>query len=263
MRGCIFAFAFVLITGTSSATFAQNLDLFAPNLTGAPGDQVTGPVTLDSSVAMNGLSFGFCHDSAFASLIDASLGSDLAVANGGGPPSFLSVDLGLNNFTIGCVVDLFGINSLNPGVGLELVLITYEIAPGATGTSPLDFCVAGSPPVATSIVVGGMSITPTQTSGSISVLGDSFERGDCNSDGGFNIADAIALLGELFPSGGPSNPITCLDACDGNDDGALNIADAIALLGILFSGTVLPEPVNCGPDPTDADTLDCPMSGAC
>ncbi|MAJ27944.1 hypothetical protein CBD41_00890, partial [bacterium TMED181] len=81
-----------------------------------------------------------------------------------------------------------------------------------------------------------------------------FIRGDCNADGGFNIADAIFVLAALF-SGGPAG--TCLDACDANDDGGINIADAIYSLAALFSGGPPPTPTSCGVDPTDTDPLDC------
>ena len=81
-----------------------------------------------------------------------------------------------------------------------------------------------------------------------------FVRGDCNADGGFNIADAIFLLAALF-SGGPAG--TCLDSCDANDDGGINIADAIFSLAALFSGGPAPTPTTCGVDPTDTDALDC------
>ncbi|OUU23371.1 MAG: hypothetical protein CBC13_05830, partial [Planctomycetia bacterium TMED53] len=81
-----------------------------------------------------------------------------------------------------------------------------------------------------------------------------FVRGDCNADGGFNIADAIFLLASLF-SGGPAG--TCSDACDANDDGGVNIADAIFSLAALFSGGPAPTPTSCGVDPTDTDVLDC------
>lgn len=89
----------------------------------------------------------------------------------------------------------------------------------------------------------------------------SFDRGDCNADGGMNIADAVFLLGTLF-SGGPAG--TCADSCDANDDGGLNIADAIFTLGNLFSGGPDPAPPfgACGPDPT-ADGLDCASFPPC
>lgn len=79
-------------------------------------------------------------------------------------------------------------------------------------------------------------------------------RGDCNADASTNIADAIFLLGYLFPGAGGSPAIACEDACDGNDDESMDIADAIATLAALFgSPTVpLPAPAACGPDPDGA-----------
>jgi len=81
----------------------------------------------------------------------------------------------------------------------------------------------------------------------------SFVRGNCNGlDASVNIADAIYLLGYLFPGAGTPNPLGCLDACDTNNDLGLNIADAVTLLSFLFSGGIpLPPPnpaTGCGPD---------------
>lgn len=93
--------------------------------------------------------------------------------------------------------------------------------------------------------------------------GTEFIRGNCNGlDASVNIADAIYLLGALFPGMGGPNPTPCRDACDCNDDGQVNIADAVALLGSLFGtpATPLPSPNaagGCGLDPTDMDPLDC------
>ena len=50
--------------------------------------------------------------------------------------------------------------------------------------------------------------------------------------------------------------MNCQDAADANDDGNIDIADAVAALSFLFGGASLPEPINCGEDPT-ADSLDC------
>ncbi len=102
--------------------------------------------------------------------------------------------------------------------------------------------------------LGGLGGAPTG--------GPIFKRGDCNADGGFNIADAIYLLASLF-SGGP--PGICEDACDANDDGGINIADAISALATLFSGAPnppAPGPDDCGEDPT-ADSLECDSFPSC
>ena len=87
-----------------------------------------------------------------------------------------------------------------------------------------------------------------------------FDRGDCNSDSQKNIADAVFLLGFLFPSG-PANVLGCADACDANDDGSVNLADAISFLGSIFGAnpTPLPGPATgCGNDPT-ADAVGCDL----
>ena len=91
--------------------------------------------------------------------------------------------------------------------------------------------------------------------------GTRLRRGDANTDGLFDIGDAIVTLGFLFSSG----PLSCLDAADSNDDGLLDISDGITTLGALFSGGALPPapgPNNCGVDPT-SDNLGCDQYSAC
>ncbi|MFN0060054.1 MAG: FG-GAP-like repeat-containing protein [Planctomycetota bacterium] len=112
------------------------------------------------------------------------------------------------------------------------------------------------------VCVAGGTGTPANCFVTIAAAANSFKRGDCNDDDGFNIADPITVLSFLFPTGG-SPTLNCLDACDGNDDGAINIADAIALLSALFGAPTLPLPApypTCGVDPTVGDVLDCDVS---
>lgn len=78
-------------------------------------------------------------------------------------------------------------------------------------------------------------------------------RGDCNSDGNLNVADAVSVLDQVFGAGAAR----CPDACDANDDGAIDIADAITLFSAIFlADAVLPAPQLCGVDPTP-DSLGC------
>ncbi len=84
-----------------------------------------------------------------------------------------------------------------------------------------------------------------------------FRRGDCNGDGGVQLADAVFGLGALFQ--GNDQP-TCLDACDLDDGGSFNIGDMIAILGYLFQGNADPAPpgpLTCGRDPADDDLARC------
>ncbi|MEM7168061.1 MAG: dockerin type I repeat-containing protein [Planctomycetota bacterium] len=79
-----------------------------------------------------------------------------------------------------------------------------------------------------------------------------FIRGDTNGDGSNNVADAVYLLGNLFP-GVNQNELHCLDAADANNDCSINIADAVIILNSLFGSPAVPLPVpnpttGCGPD---------------
>ncbi|MCA8960276.1 MAG: VCBS repeat-containing protein, partial [Planctomycetes bacterium] len=90
--------------------------------------------------------------------------------------------------------------------------------------------------------------------GIVDECSSTFRRGDVDGDTIVDVDDVIALLDELFLDG----PVTpCRDAGDANDDGERDVADAIAIISYLFvGGATLPDPTNCGVDPT-VDGLDC------
>ncbi|MEM7165390.1 MAG: hypothetical protein AAF581_08000 [Planctomycetota bacterium] len=94
-------------------------------------------------------------------------------------------------------------------------------------------------------------------------VGPELIRGDCDDTGSVNIADAIWLLGHLFPAMTP-NTLNCESACDANDDGGLNLVDAVAILNALFGTPPVPlvGPATCDVDPT-ADSLLCATSNSC
>jgi len=118
-----------------------------------------------------------------------------------------------------------------------------------------DACPSGAPeicienPVFSDVAANSI---PTDVGPCASGVSDpDFLRGDCNTDGSANVADAIFLLTNLFSGGAVS---TCVD-----------IADAIFFLSFLFNGGAPPAPpgVNfCGADPT-ADSLGCLVPGPC
>ena len=86
-----------------------------------------------------------------------------------------------------------------------------------------------------------------------------FQRGDCNADQSWDLADPIGLLVWLLANG-PLPP--CADACDANDDGTLDISDGIYSLSALFvegPSPGAPYPL-CGFDPTP-DNLICEDPG--
>ncbi len=64
-------------------------------------------------------------------------------------------------------------------------------------------------------------------------------RGDADSDGSLNIADAVYLINYIF-KGGPG-PKTIYQG-DANGDGSINIADAVYLINYIFKGGPPPPP---------------------
>ena len=139
---------------------------------------------------------------------------------------------------------------------LSFALAGYNPILVATGSTsdlgePYFYFVSFSLPLITSGVLA-LAAAPVS-------CGQTFQRGDCNADGAFNVADAVYLLSDLFPAGGAPPLIACTDACDCNDDGMKDIADPISVLAVLFtSAPDLPDPYTfCGDDPTAGDPLDC------
>jgi hypothetical protein len=88
-----------------------------------------------------------------------------------------------------------------------------------------------------------------------------FRRGDADSSGAVEPADALFVIGYLFLGG--ESP-SCLDAADANDDGRVDVSDCVSVLRSLFSGAgPLPAPrEGCGEDPA-ADGLSCESYPPC
>ena len=90
----------------------------------------------------------------------------------------------------------------------------------------------------------------------VSPGGGEFIRGDVDSNGALNLADAISALDYLYAGG--SEP-SCLDSVDINDDGSLDISDPLYLILYLFTGASAPPAPfpTSGPDPTFLDGIGC------
>ena len=85
--------------------------------------------------------------------------------------------------------------------------------------------------------------------------GESFLRGDADSDLSVELTDAILVLNYLFLAG---RAPTCMDSADIDDNSSIELSDAIYVLNYLFlGGRLLPAPFpDCGED-SSADELDC------
>lgn len=245
----------------------SGFELSASNEGGAPGTSVDLIVTLDNPAVVEGFSFGLAYDGDLVALSGASQGAAMAATHDGDGADFFFIDLeptlpsGVNaGAVVGCLVSLSPpFDTMQVGVGNEVAIVHFDVLPGATvgAMTGVDFTAAlGAPAIEVVISVNGLPEIPSLVMGSIEVeaapLTPDFSRGDCNDDGAANLADAVSLLGLLFPTGAPPVP-PCLDACDANDDGAVNLGDAIATLGALFGTPIAPLPApypGCGLDTT-------------
>ncbi|MFQ5653256.1 MAG: S8 family serine peptidase [Planctomycetota bacterium] len=96
-------------------------------------------------------------------------------------------------------------------------------------------------------VIGGISSSAVTCD--VTVAPDpQFVRGDGNSDGSFNISDAITVVAFLF--GGQAVP--CVAALDANDDEVADVSDVVSILaGVFGTGPLPPAPFPaCASDPT-------------
>ncbi|HAK95680.1 MAG TPA: hypothetical protein DCM87_11920 [Planctomycetes bacterium] len=137
-----------------------------------------------------------------------------------------------------------------------IVSYAWEFGDGQTGTGVQTTHTYETEGIFTAkLTVTDDTGLPAAASAVITVekAGAEFTRGDANTDGKRDIADAIKVLSYLF--GGGTSPLACLEAGDANDDGKVDIADAIRILGHLFAQTgPLPDPFDaCGVDPTPGD----------
>ncbi|MGE3164364.1 MAG: hypothetical protein AB7O52_05640 [Planctomycetota bacterium] len=194
---------------------------------------------------------------------DLAFGVDALTAHCGDVPDLLALQTLPNGFTMGAIVDIFGVCQLQPGMR---EIAVAALVPSAAGT--YDLCLTntlGTPPVPTLVTIDGQSVAPTLLCGTLVAVDlVPFVRGDCNGDGGFSISDAFSIFEAVFPSV-PGFAPSCGDSCDANDDATIDLSDAVTVLNSLFAGGPVPSspfPV-CGTDPSEPDGLSCASLSQC
>ncbi len=217
----------------------------------------------DTTLAPPGFIAPFDGDDSLTGIdgLDGGFGMDLSALQSFG---YLQDSLVNNDFTDQLTVataDGFGPNAA--------VVATIDDALVIAPAVPYNVMIhydtdTGGNTVSSSFEFGGITLPTDRDAVAAQILagfgggppvGQTFKRGNCNADATTNIADAIFLLGVLFPGPGGANIPPCQQACDNNDDNNLNIADAIYLLSVLFPGpsgppVILPPLLTCGVDPT-------------
>jgi len=238
-------------------------------------------VHLSNTCEVSSFSFGISHDGSVLRPVDAiSSGVTEELRRGLGPEFwFTDVDPVVTDCssTAGLVVSMiahFGnpfLGGIPIGEDQEITTITYEPVAGVAQGSEtsLEFvdCLRADQETEHTLttVICGLPSGPTlKESGMVRIASDCFQRGDCNSDGQFDMSDAVTALLHVFAEDQILFPVTCLDACDANDDGALDISDGVRKLQLQFRGGLpLPAPFAvCGADETGA-TLGCELGSPC
>ncbi len=155
-------------------------------------------------------------------------------------------------------------STLDPSIAQSILRTTYElnsqVGLGGPGVVRFQDGLQGSgQPVANLLTIRGATVKPVHLVPleiRRGALFGQFVRGDINTDGKVDIADAVWALSDLM-RGGP--PTSCPAAADVNDDGAYDIADPVYLLQHRFlHGPTIPAPYpNCGAS-VDESELPCP-----
>ncbi|MEM7168219.1 MAG: dockerin type I repeat-containing protein [Planctomycetota bacterium] len=173
LLGCLFA-----MVVTTAATAVEDPSHYQLRLIGdsAPaGSNVEVRILLDNAAGLpvSGWSYGVCHDTSHLTLQGITDGATTAVIRGGAAPSFNSVHdnpAGGSGWTIGVVVDFFGIHTLLPGYSHELNRASYELSGVEGDTTTVYFCnTLGEPPVDVQVVAGGAPLVPFYFDGEVTV----------------------------------------------------------------------------------------------
>lgn len=210
----------------------------------------------DGTDDTQGFSMGVANDPAIATPTAINTFGPLS------EPDFFGASTYPDGWTIGVVYSFLGGVFLTFDTATDVISVDYDAA--GTGTTSLDFVdTLGSPAVTNVVVVAGQSLpADTTASGSLTFVelcATDFIRGDCNSDGIVNIADAIFAINSLF-LGGPEGE--CLAACDSNADGMLDTSDATYTLNYRFLGGPAPSAPFPGCGLSDGDDT-CLSFSAC
>lgn len=209
---------------------------------------------------------GMAHDSSLLTANSVAWNLDTGI-----DPDFAEGNAYDGGWTIGVVYSFTGQQTLTFETATPVLNVEYSTVASALAGLETDTTTAlawsndlGSPPVVNIVVVGGNSLDPSLTDGSVTLSPSyappdvPFFRGNCNGDQRVDIADGIWILNEMFQNGPAAN---CAEACDINSDGLVNTADAIFVISYrLLSGPLPSAPFpECGIE----EGADCESASIC
>lgn len=254
-------------TGAACVLGGDPMTLETPDITAATGQTIDIPFILGTPFENYGFSFGYEHDPAKVTFLQAVQGATTQVMNDGDGADFfgLSVETGSpTGFTCGCVYSFFSTEQIPPGEDFELVVASYSVDAQGPDTTELDFTAQlGNPPVGIVVVAlpQFIPLVPETEGTTLTIVepGGEFLRGDTNDDGTVGLPDVMVTLSAMFQGG----PLMCPAAADTDDDMQLLLIDPILCLMFLYqSGPPPAAPFpDCGSDPQNMGCdqyLSCP-----
>lgn len=247
------------ITGRGSPD--PNYELFFDSPTLEAGSNEVRVLLNNTGDSIGAWSYAAKFDASQLDVTALQTGTATLLANNGSPPDFEDFDMINNGFVHVVVVNNLLTNGIPPGGDLELLVATISAPPDYIGESTLRFVAESGVQVLVVPLNLGIGVPPNTTPYCLTT-NHSFDRGDCNDDGMFGIADAVFGLSVVFQGDMPN----CPDACDANDSEQIDIADPVYTLTALFNGgTPPPGSGNClmDPGPASFSDLACVDATAC
>ena len=166
--GTLMVLTLCLAAGVADAQDPNHILNFSENVSGPLGGQADTITMLDhpNGTPIAGWSWGVCQDS-LVNIVAVNDGETVIMID----PAFIAPNvIDGEGWTIGVVVDFFGMVFLQPADDNELHIATYDLL--AVGIATINYCdTLGTPLVETVLVDNtGGSIIPTQEVGNIEVI---------------------------------------------------------------------------------------------
>ncbi|MDE0959650.1 MAG: hypothetical protein OSB09_02615 [Planctomycetota bacterium] len=154
---------------------AQNV-LSIGDSSALPGDNVSVNVQIAHNDPVLGFSYGATHDGTILTPVSILQGAALLPLNGATGADYFFEDIAPANgpgVVLACIFTFGGaLDSLPPGSGQEVATMNYTVAataaPGSS-TAVTPTATLGSPPINIVFTVGGSSIFPSSSGGSVSI----------------------------------------------------------------------------------------------
>jgi|MDSW01.3.fsa_nt_gb hypothetical protein len=274
MRLAIF---FVLVMANLSMTVQGQNHFSLESASTIPGSTVDAIVRLENQSPVQGFQCAITWDSTLFSFSDTSTdGTDIEQILSPNSIEFFTytnnaeIVLGTGWAACAAIFDFsppFTGQTLEPSSGNSIVKFKLlSVADNALvgSCSAIELVNGfGQPPINNILTINGISDLPDLSHGEVCFT-DSvpFIRGDANSDGTENLADAIFLISYFFSDGALPD---CNSSADANTDLKVDIGDAIFLINYQFvNGTAPASPYpSCGGDPLGSGGLGCSNYNSC